>query len=272
MRRSKSATVVGRLIAAGAIFIGKTNLDQFATGLNGTRSPYGAPRCVFDRRFISGGSSSGSAVAVAAGLVSFALGTDTAGSGRVPAAFNNIVGLKPTKGLVSAAGVVPACRSIDCVSVFAATCADALAVAAVAEGFDAEDPYSRAGERVGLPPERFRFGVLKLEDQEFFGDFEANALYGGAIERLKAQGGVAVEIDYAPFREAAALLYDGPFVAERLAAIEDFFKANAGAMDPTCAADHRQGADAVGGRRLQGRIQAARDRARGGAANGSGSI
>jgi allophanate hydrolase len=228
----KSATVVGRLIAAGAIFIGKTNLDQFATGLNGTRSPYGAPRCVFDRRFISGGSSSGSAVAVAAGLVSFALGTDTAGSGRVPAAFNNIVGLKPTKGLVSAAGVVPACRSLDCVSVFAATCADALAVAAVAKGFDAEDPYSRAGERVGLPPERFRFGVLKLEDQEFFGDFEANALYSGAIERLKAQGGVAVEVDYAPFREAAALLYDGPFVAERLAAIEDFFKANASAMDP----------------------------------------
>jgi allophanate hydrolase len=227
----RSAMVVGKLLAAGAILIGKTNLDQFATGLNGTRSPYGAPRCVFDRRFISGGSSSGSAVAVAAGLVSFSLGTDTAGSGRVPAAFNNIVGLKPTKGLISAAGVVPACRSLDCVSVFAACCADAVRIARVAEGFDAEDPYSRAAERVSRPIERLRFGVLKLEDQEFFGDFEANALYGAAIERLRAQGGVPVELDYAPFREAAALLYDGPFVAERLAAIEDFFKANAGAMD-----------------------------------------
>jgi allophanate hydrolase len=227
----RSAMAVGKLLAAGAILIGKTNLDQFATGLNGTRSPYGAPRCVFDRRFISGGSSSGSAVAVAAGLVSFSLGTDTAGSGRVPAAFNNIVGLKPTKGLISAAGVVPACRSLDCVSIFAASCADAVGIAEVAQGFDAEDPYSRDGERVGLPLERFRFGVLKLEDQEFFGDFEANALYADAIERLRAQGGVPVELDYAPFREAAALLYDGPFVAERLAAIEDFFHANPAAMD-----------------------------------------
>jgi len=229
----RSATVVGRLLAAGAIFIGKTNLDQFATGLNGTRSPYGAPRCVFDQRFISGGSSSGSAVAVAAGLASFSLGTDTAGSGRVPAAFNNIVGLKPTKGLVSATGVVPACRSLDCVSIFAGCCADAAAVLAVAEGFDAEDPYSRAGEKISLPIDRFRFGILKLEDQEFFGDFEANGLYAAAIARLKALGGVAVELDYRPFREAAALLYDGPFVAERLAAVEDFFKSHADAMDPS---------------------------------------
>jgi allophanate hydrolase len=228
----ESAAVVGKLLAAGAIFIGKTNLDQFATGLNGTRSPYGAPRCVFDRRFISGGSSSGSAVAVAAGLVSFALGTDTAGSGRVPAAFNNLVGLKPTKGLISAAGMVPACRSQDCVSIFAASSADAVAVAAIAEGFDAEDIYSRTSERVSLPIEQFRFGVLKREDQEFFCDLEANALYAAAIERLKAQGGAPVEMDYAPFREAAALLYDGSFVAERLAAIETFFEANADAMDP----------------------------------------
>jgi allophanate hydrolase len=227
----RSATVVGKLLAAGAILIGKTNLDQFATGLNGTRSPYGAPRCVFDRRFISGGSSSGSAVAVAAGLVSFSLGTDTAGSGRVPAAFNNIVGLKPTKGLISAAGVVPACRSLDCVSIFAASCADAIRIATVAEGFDAEDPYSRAGERVSLPLERFHFGVLKPADREFFGDLEAAALYNAAIERLSAQGGVPVEFDYAPFREAAALLYDGPFVAERLAAIEEFFHAKPEAMD-----------------------------------------
>jgi allophanate hydrolase len=228
----ENATVVDKLLAAGAIFIGKTNLDQFATGLNGTRSPYGAPRCVFDRRFISGGSSSGSAVAVAAGLASFSLGTDTAGSGRVPAAFNNLVGFKPTKGLISAAGMVPACRSQDCVSIFAASSADAVAVAAIAEGFDADDIYSRASERGSLPVERFRFGVLKREDQEFFGDLEANALYAAAIERLKTQGGAPVEMEYAPFREAAALLYDGPFVAERFAAIEKFFEAHADAMDP----------------------------------------
>src|SRR5271165_3888907 len=138
------AAVVARLRAAGAILIGKTNLDQFATGLNGTRSPYGAPRCVFDRRFISGGSSSGSAVAVAAGLASFSLGTDTAGSGRVPAAFNNIVGLKPSVGRLSTRGVVPACRSQDCVSIFAGTVDEALRVLEVAQGFDAEDCYSRA--------------------------------------------------------------------------------------------------------------------------------
>ena len=136
MCRSHSAPVVERLLAAGAVLIGKTNLDQFATGLVGTRSPYGVPRNPFDPRYIPGGSSSGSAVAVAAGLVSFALGTDTAGSGRVPAAFNNIVGLKPTRGLLSTRGVVPACRSLDCVSVFALTAADAAAVLEVIAGFD----------------------------------------------------------------------------------------------------------------------------------------
>jgi allophanate hydrolase len=227
-----SATAVAKLLEAGAILIGKTNLDQFATGLNGTRSPYGAPRCVFDRRYISGGSSSGSAVAVAAGLVAFSLGTDTAGSGRVPAAFNNIVGLKPTKGLVSAAGVLPACRSLDCVSIFSAGAADALKVLEVVEGFDPRDPYSRAGETVSLPVDCFRFGVLKPEDREFFGDTDAAAIYEAAIGRLGALGGVAVEIDYGPFRNAAALLYEGAFVAERLAAIGAFFESNADAMDP----------------------------------------
>ena len=136
-----TATVIGKLEDAGAVLIGKTNLDQFATGLVGTRSPYGAPRCVFDPRYVSGGSSSGSAVAVAAELVSFALGTDTAGSGRVPAAFNNLVGIKPSRGLLSTAGIVPACRSLDCVSVFAATVSDACAVVAVAQG---PDPLARA--------------------------------------------------------------------------------------------------------------------------------
>ena len=141
---STSATVVERLVAAGAIVIGKTNLDQFATGLVGVRTPYGVARNPFDPAFIPGGSSSGSGVAVATGLVSFALGTDTAGSGRVPAAFTNIVGLKPTKGLISTKGVVPACRSLDCVSVFALTAADAAAVLDVAGGFDPPDPFSRA--------------------------------------------------------------------------------------------------------------------------------
>ncbi|NJM83144.1 MAG: allophanate hydrolase, partial [Tabrizicola sp.] len=139
----RDATVIARLKAAGAILVGKTNLDQFATGLNGTRSPYGAPRSVFDRAYVSGGSSSGSAVAVASGIVSFALGTDTAGSGRVPAMFNNLVGIKPTPGLLPNVGVVPACRSVDCVTVLAACVADGVAVRRAAEGYDPDDPYAR---------------------------------------------------------------------------------------------------------------------------------
>jgi allophanate hydrolase len=220
----RSATVVERLEAAGAIVIGKTNLDQFATGLVGTRSPYGIPSSVFDAAYISGGSSSGSAVAVAAGLVSFALGTDTAGSGRVPAAFNNIVGLKPTKGLLSARGVVPACRTQDTVSVFALTVSDAARVTASAACFDAEDAYSRKAPRsfaVEAPPAGLRVGV-PANGLEFFGDAEAERLYRLGVARLAETGGSIVEIDFAPFREAARLLYQGPWVAERLAAIRDF--------------------------------------------------
>lgn len=229
----RDAGVVARLLAAGAILMGKTNLDQFATGLVGTRSPYGAPRCVFDTRYVSGGSSSGSAVAVAAGLVAFSLGTDTAGSGRVPAAFNNIIGFKPTRGLIGMTGIVPACRSIDCVSVFAHTVGDALDVVHAAEGFEVEDPFSRALTRRELPLSDFRFGVLAAADREFFGDAEAAALYDAAIARLAALGGQAIEIDFAPFRAAAALLYGGPWVAERLAAIKDFFARHADEMDPS---------------------------------------
>ncbi len=228
----RDATVVHRLLEAGAMLVGKTNLDQFATGLNGTRSPYGAPRCVFDERYISGGSSSGSAVAVAAGLVAFSLGTDTAGSGRVPAACNNIVGLKPTKGLLSSTGVVPACRSIDCVSIFAASAGDALDVLRVAGGFDAADPFSRTAAPISLPLDQFRFGVLATKDREFCGDTQAAALYGEAVLQVQLQGGTAVSFDYAPFREAASLLYDGAFVAERLAAIEPFFAGHADKLDP----------------------------------------
>ncbi|GAC1305681.1 MAG: allophanate hydrolase [Vulcanimicrobiaceae bacterium] len=228
-----TAFAVARLLAAGAILIGKTNLDQFATGLVGTRSPHGAPRSVFDPEYISGGSSSGSAVAVAAGLCAFALGTDTAGSGRVPAAFNGIVGLKPTRGIVSTSGVVPACRSLDCVSIFAPTVADARAIAAVAHGFDPGDPYGREAREVALPTERLRCGVLATNEREFFGDTDASELYARAIERARSLGLEIVEFDFAPFRETARLLYDGPWVAERLAAIEEFFARHADAIDPT---------------------------------------
>ena len=229
----ESAFVVRQILAAGAILVGKTNLDQFATGLVGTRSPYGAPRSVFDPNYISGGSSSGSAVAVAAGLCAFALGTDTAGSGRVPASFNNIVGIKPTRGALSCSGVVPACRSLDCVSVFAPSVADARAVAVVAEGFDATDPYARAAHDVGLPSGRFRCGVLAPAQREFFGDDAAAGLYAQAIERARDCGAQIVEVDFTPFRETADLLYGGAWVAERMAAIAPFFAAHADAIEPT---------------------------------------
>ncbi len=229
----KSASVVAKLIAAGALPIGKTNLDQFATGLVGTRSPFGICQSAFDAKYISGGSSSGSAVAVASGMVTFALGTDTAGSGRVPAAFNNIVGLKPTKGLLSTSGVFPACRSLDCVSIFAGSCHDAQAILGVAAGFDAADAYSRSRPKTapGIPA-NFKFGILPPAQREFFGDAEAAELYEQAIGQLRAIGGEAVEFDYAPFAQAAALLYAGPWVAERRWALGDYFEKHGDAMHP----------------------------------------
>ena len=232
-RPEEDATVIARLKAAGAIVIGKTNLDQFATGLNGTRSPHGAPRSVFDRNYVSGGSSSGSAVAVAAGLASFSLGTDTAGSGRVPAAFNNLVGIKPTPGLVPNVGVVPACRSVDVVTVFAATVGDGITVRKIMEGYDARDPFSRQAAPAALPSSRPRIGVLDGVEREFYGNKGVEALYDAAIERAKSLGAVIVPFDYAPFRQAADLLYNGPWVAERLAAVKDFLATNAGDFDPT---------------------------------------
>ncbi|MGE5128987.1 MAG: allophanate hydrolase [Sphingomonadaceae bacterium] len=229
-----SAAAVQRLLDAGAIALGKTNLDQFATGLVGTRSPYGACRNAFDPRYISGGSSSGSAIAVAAGLASFALGTDTAGSGRVPAAFNDLVGLKPTLGLVSTRGVVPACRSLDCVSIFARSVRDARSVLAVAQGFDRDDPYSRAAPAAGFGPfgERFRFGVPRASELEFFGDQEYRRLFGAAVERLEDVGGERVELDFRPFLEAAQLLYDGPWVAERWIVASDLLARKPKAVHP----------------------------------------
>ena len=229
----KDATVVAQLKAAGAFVIGKTNLDQFATGLNGTRSPYGAPRSVFDKAYVSGGSSSGSAVAVASGLVSFALGTDTAGSGRVPAAFNNLVGIKPTPGLVPNVGVVPACRSVDVVTVFAGTVGDGVAVRKVMEGYDAADPFSKMAKPIKLPIAGLRVGVLAHSEREFYGNAAYEALYDASIERAKTLGAQIVEFDYAPFRQAAELLYNGPWVAERLAAVKDFFATNSKDFDPT---------------------------------------
>ncbi len=214
------ATVVTRLRAAGAILIGKTNLDQFATGLVGTRSPYGAVPNSFNPDYVSGGSSSGSASTVARGLVAFSLGTDTAGSGRVPAGFNNIVGLKPTKGWLPNTGLVPACRTLDCISVFALTVADAQAVATIAGGFDAADAYSRKNPncaKVGMPAKP-RLAVPAAP--EFFGDEQNQAVFEQALGKLRELGAELVEIDFSPFRELAEQLYYGPWVAERTVAVE----------------------------------------------------
>jgi allophanate hydrolase len=242
----RSAFVVERLVAAGAIVVGKTNLDQFATGLVGARSPYGAPRSPFDRDYISGGSSSGSAVAVSLALVPFALGTDTAGSGRVPAALCNIVGLKPTRGLLSSAGMAPACRSLDCISIFAATADEAATVLSVAAGYDESDAYSRPPRAMLAPllpnpPAAFRFGVPRALDRHFFGDAEAEALFDAAAARMRALGGTAVSVDLTPFFEAARLLYEGPWVAERTAAVGDFIAAHPGAAHPVVEAIVDQG-------------------------------
>src|SRR5882672_102114 len=227
------AAAVARLRQAGAIIIGKTNLDQFATGLVGVRSPYGVPRNPLDPKLVPGGSSSGSAVAVATGIVPAALGTDTAGSGRIPALFNNIVGLKPSLGLVSTAGVVPACRTLDCVSVFAHTTDDCSAVLAVMAGFDDNDPYARRRplQSPGAPP-AVRVGVPQSGQRIFFGDRRAAADYAQALDRLARLGAVIVDIDIEPFYETARLLYEGPWLAERYAATRDFIASSPQSMHP----------------------------------------
>lgn len=240
----RSATVVEQLVAAGAVLIGKTNLDQFATGLVGARSPYGAPRCVFNQAFVSGGSSSGSAVAVAAGLVAFSLGTDTAGSGRVPAAFNHLVGLKPSKGRWSTRGLVPACRSLDCISVFAADLAGAALVDEVLAAFDPEDDYSRRLPNAAI--DGLRFAIPLPEQRIFFGDGESETLYAAAIARLKAAGGTPVEVDITPLLDAAKLLYSGPWVAERTAAVEPLLRTTPNAIEPTVRAIVQSGLATTG--------------------------
>jgi allophanate hydrolase len=221
-----NAAVVQRLLDAGAALQGKTNLDQFACGLNGTRSPYGPVPNAFDPAYVSGGSSSGSAYVVAAGEVDFALGTDTAGSGRVPAGLNNIVGIKPSKGLISARGVVPAAQSADCVSIFARTVDVAARVLQAAMGHDPQDPYSRALALATTPfPAAFRFGVPT--QLEFFGDALAEAAFTQSIQQLEALGGMSVAVDYTPLAKAAGLLYESALVAERYAAVRGFFDAHA---------------------------------------------
>jgi allophanate hydrolase len=231
---NKDATCVARLKQAGALIVGKTNLDQFATGLVGMRSPYGVPRNPFNPKLIPGGSSSGSAVAVAAGLVPLALGTDTAGSGRVPAGFNNIVGLKPSLGLVSTAGLVHACRTLDCVSVFALTVDDAFAALEAMAGPDAADPYSRSRPlgAIGAMPKGVRIGVPLPGQRVFFGDRLSSSAYEEALDRLGALGAVVSEIDIEPFYEAARLLYEGPWLAERYIAARSLIASAHEAMHP----------------------------------------
>jgi allophanate hydrolase len=233
-----SAQVVQQLIDAGAIPVGKTNLDQFATGLNGTRSPYGPGRNAFDPAYISGGSSAGSAVSVALGLASFSLGTDTAGSGRVPACFNNLIGLKPSRGLLSSTGLVSACRSLDCISIFALTADDANTVLASAEGFDARDGYSRENpfhnrsRQYGLREGMLKVGVIPADQLRFFGDEGYEQAYAATLEALHGLGLEFVEIDYTAFNEAALLLYEGPWVAERYIACQPLIDEQPEAIHP----------------------------------------
>jgi allophanate hydrolase len=238
------ATAVTGLRQAGAIVIGKTNLDQFATGLVGVRSPYGVPRNPFDAKIIPGGSSSGSAVAVAAGLVPLALGTDTAGSGRVPAALNNIVGLKPSLGMISTRGVAPACRTLDCVSVFALTVDDAMTALAAMAGRDNADPYSRS-YAVGVVeplPRGMRIGVPPAGQRIFFGDREAARAYDDALARFARLGAAIVEIDVEPFYETARLLYEGPWLAERYLAVRSLLASSPDAIHPVTRAIIQEGA------------------------------
>ncbi|ODN69946.1 Allophanate hydrolase [Methylobrevis pamukkalensis] len=232
-RPAHDAVAVARLRAAGALVIGKTNLDQFATGLVGVRTPYPVPRNACDPSLVPGGSSSGSAVAVAHGLVGFSLGTDTAGSGRVPAGLNNIVGLKPTVGAVPATGMLPACRTLDCISVFAATVSDAWAVFSVIGGFDAADPYSRPFA-AALPTDTsaLRIGIPDATSRIFFGDTIAEAAFDAALADLAALGATFTPVDLSPFFEVARLLYEGAWVAERHAVLEPFLATNRDDVHP----------------------------------------
>jgi allophanate hydrolase len=250
----RDAHVVGQLRAAGALLIGKTNLDQFATGLVGVRSPYPIPKNAVDPAIVPGGSSSGSAVAVAHGIVSFSLGTDTAGSGRVPAALNNIVGLKPTLGALSNTGVVPACRTLDTISIFALTVPDAYAAFRVAAHYDPADAFARpiAAQHLSAPPQGLTIGVPDAKTIEFFGDAIQQASFADALSRLRGLGFILREIDFTPFYEVAKMLYEGAWVAERMTVIEDMMRSDPEAIHPVTrqivgAADRLSAADAFRG-------------------------
>ena len=249
-RPAKDATAVARLRRAGALILGKTNLDQFATGLVGVRTPYGIGRKLFNDTLIPGGSSAGSALAVAAGFVPLALGTDTAGSGRVPAAFGNIIGLKPSRGMVSCSGVVPACRTLDCVSVFSLTVDDAIAALKVIAGADDADPYTRPRPvgAVGPMPDGVRLGVPLPGERLFFGDKRSAEAYDAVLDKLASLGANIVEIDIKPFYEAARLLYEGPWVAERYLVAKALIASAPEALHPVTrqiilAGAHRTAAD-----------------------------
>ncbi len=233
----RSATVVARLEAAGAICIGKTNLDQFATGLSGTRSPYGACGAAHDPSYVAGGSSSGSAVATALHQVAFALGTDTGGSGRIPAGLNNVVGLKPTVGVLSTQGLVPNCRTLDCVSVFALSVADALQVAGLARSGEDSDPslrddWDRATFDLESPAKPITIAVPREEDLEFFGNDEGRTLFENALAGLEGLGARLQPIDFDPFVEIGRLMFEGPWIAERAAAFGAFVESNAADVLP----------------------------------------
>jgi allophanate hydrolase len=228
---AKSAQAVARLEAAGAILVGKTNLDQFATGLAGTRSPYGAVRNPFNPAHVAGGSSAGSAVVVAEGLVPLALGTDTAGSGRIPAGFNNVVGLKTTRGLCSKQGVVPACPSLDCIAIFALTTEDAGTALDVIGGFDPQDPWSRQEPAVESAPGIPRSLAIP-RSAEWFGDNRAELAWLGALGRIEDMGMALHAVDFGPLFELASLLYHGPWIAERHAVLGGFIEARPEAVDP----------------------------------------
>ncbi|MCM3884092.1 allophanate hydrolase [Frankia sp. R82] len=248
------APAVAALLAAGAVCLGKTNLDQFATGLSGARSPYGTPVSPFDPTMIAGGSSSGSGVAVAAGLVTFAIGTDTAGSGRVPAALTNVVGIKPSRGLVSTRGLVPACRSLDCLSVFALSVADARLALSVMAGYDPADPYSRRlpavtalGQGTSSASARgLRVAVARPQDLVFFGDDGARAVHEHGRALLRDLGAELTLVDLEPFLAAGRLLYEGPWLAERFASVGEFVLARPGEVHPTVRAVIEPGATITG--------------------------
>jgi len=220
----KTAFVVERLLAAGGILVGKCNLDQFATGLTGMRSVYGSPVNPYSPDHITGGSSSGSAVAVSCGIVNFSLGTDTAGSGRIPAGFNGIVGFRPSSGVFSSSGVVPCAKSLDTISVFGNCADDVRRVVSVAAGFDAADPFSAELEPRPLPIKGPVIGVLEAVDEHFLGDPQARAAYQRGVDRLKALGYETTTIDYRPFREISDMTYFGPSMSERTAVLGEFLQ------------------------------------------------